>query len=215
MYLSHSTTTAIGNGSASLRSVVGCVRNALIRLACKRGWRAGTSACRPSHERALRIGLGPILQTSRSSSRLFSQACRKSARKATSIDAIVRLLRPRKSRKCLAAATYLSSVPAVNFSRLFLRRASGYLELARFECRLEAEPRICRISCHTERHASFRDVSWEARETMPTWRACGAGGLVAVRCLLSAGAGCRDGRSLTVKRPRGSTLSGLALAGGL
>ena len=104
------------------------MRKALIRLACMRGWRAGTSACRLSHERALRIGLGPILQTSRSSSMLFSQACRKSARKATSIDAIVRLLRPRKSRNCLAAAIYLSSVPAVNFSRLFLRRASGYFE---------------------------------------------------------------------------------------
>ena len=81
MYLSHATTTATGKGSASLRSVVGWVRKALMRPACMRGWRAGTSACRPSHERALRIGLGPILQTSRSSSRLFSQPCRKSAGK--------------------------------------------------------------------------------------------------------------------------------------
>ena len=124
-----------------------------------RGWSAGTSAVRLSHERALRIGLGPILQTSRSSSRLFSQACKKSARKETSNEAIVRLLRPRKSRNCLVAAIYLSSVPAVNFSRLFRRRASWYLELARLEWRLEAEPRILRISCHAEWQVSFRDVS--------------------------------------------------------
>ena len=97
------------------------------------GCSAGTSAVRLSHDRALRIGLGPILQTSRSSSRLFSQAYRKSARKATSSEAIVRLLRPRKSRNCLVEAMYLSSVPAVNLSRLFLRRASGYLELVILE----------------------------------------------------------------------------------
>ena len=127
-----------------------------MRLACMRGWSADTSAVRLSHERALRIGLGPILQTSRSSSRLFSQACKKSARKATSKEAVVRLLRPRKSRNCLVAAIYLSSVPAVNFSRLFRRRASGYFELAKLEWRLEAGPRMFKISCHAKWQASFR-----------------------------------------------------------
>ena len=42
-----------------------------MRLACMIDCNAGTSAIRLSHERALRMGLGPVLQTSRSSPGCF------------------------------------------------------------------------------------------------------------------------------------------------
>ena len=76
--------------------------------------------------------------------------------------------------------------------------------------RPEAEPIRSRISCHSRKQTSFLLVSCEARETKPlgaTAGALGAAGVKGRQGLFSGWARWREGRSFTVGRPGGLSLS--------